>query len=238
MFLKIIPQDDGSYALFYSDRIKHSQVVAYDSSGEKLLSTSVRLAILFLIYRASQTDEKSWCFNPAMIVSKYWTIPGPNDKVGLEAENYNSKFISAVQKRKDAPVSSFTPRKKPSALVYEKDAPPTVQDASLRSSGSSALDLDTPFKTSPSDLVRLGGTVTLRTEEDGDSARTQRHILSCSMPATQPGGFLAGINPIPRRRAVVNSAVDGGGQRDNGAAHSGWMTRSQAAAKRRDGGAS
>ncbi|KAF1955193.1 hypothetical protein CC80DRAFT_379672, partial [Byssothecium circinans] len=68
LYLKISKQpQNGEYALYYSNIIKHTDAVAQGSKSGALTSISVRLAILYLLHRVSEKDTSTWSFKPEKI---------------------------------------------------------------------------------------------------------------------------------------------------------------------------
>jgi len=59
VFLKIVEQGH-KYDLLYSEPVPHHHSVVKGGVGCQLSQISVRLAILFLLYRASHEDDRSW----------------------------------------------------------------------------------------------------------------------------------------------------------------------------------
>jgi hypothetical protein len=90
VFLKIIEQEDGPQAIQYSEPIPHTQEVVRGGGEDPLTKISVRLAIMYLLFRASH-DEGTWSVEPCG-PSNEWTIENPNNKLGLEASPYDSSF--------------------------------------------------------------------------------------------------------------------------------------------------
>ncbi|KAI1526629.1 Dimer-Tnp-hAT domain containing protein, partial [Pyrenophora tritici-repentis] len=98
VFLKIGRQEsDGSYALFYSDIVRHTDRTVMASDQKVLASISVRLGLLYLLHRASHEDESTWSFNPSDIKPLDWTYPKPSKKEGEQANPYHTPNTGLIQ---------------------------------------------------------------------------------------------------------------------------------------------
>jgi len=90
VFLKIVFPSIGEPAVHYSEPIPHTNTVVELGNGSRLSQISVRLGILFLIYRATDTDCATWSFDSSLIMANSWTVPKPDDGVGTTAGLYQT----------------------------------------------------------------------------------------------------------------------------------------------------
>lgn len=91
VFLKIGEQaSDGSYALFYSDIVYHTDRTILDPDQQTLTSVSVRLGLLYLLHRATNEDASTWSFKPQSIRPNKWTRQTPNNAIGTQAVPYTT----------------------------------------------------------------------------------------------------------------------------------------------------
>ncbi|KAF2637344.1 hypothetical protein P280DRAFT_482798 [Massarina eburnea CBS 473.64] len=72
VFVKISLQADKTYGLYYSKIVNHTDTVTRDSRGN-LTGISVRLGILYLLYRVSQGDG-GWTFPSDDIIPEDWIV--------------------------------------------------------------------------------------------------------------------------------------------------------------------
>lgn len=96
--LKISQQPGGEFGLYFSDRIPHSQEVVDDDPEGPLSRVSVRLLIMFMIYRASHDDD-TWALDISRIPSKSWTSMNKNGAKGKEARIFQSPFVPSWDKK-------------------------------------------------------------------------------------------------------------------------------------------
>lgn len=107
--LKISKQSNGKYALYYSERIPHSQVVVDHGTDGVLSKVSVRLVMLYLIYRASHGDGTS-SLDPSQIPTKSWTADKASGLSGVPAEISDSPFIENWNLETSTPKANIGPR--------------------------------------------------------------------------------------------------------------------------------
>jgi hypothetical protein len=100
--LKISKQPNGKFALYYSQRIPHTQEVLDNDPTGTLSKVSVRLIMMYLIYRASH-DDGTWSLDTSQIPSQFWTTNKKNGGKGKEATRFKSPFVSSWDKRDTKP---------------------------------------------------------------------------------------------------------------------------------------
>lgn len=145
MFLKIVEQD-GKYALLYSERFHHHHSVVKDIPGRPLLQISVRIAMLNLLYRTSHEGNTQWHTDTSLLKGK-WTEEHARGNDGKEAPEYKSSPFKNVKEcmRKGFQSLSLALRKRragtpiPATLDYNGTSLDGQADETY-------VDTDTPVK--------------------------------------------------------------------------------------------
>jgi hypothetical protein len=87
IFLKIEQRNDGSYCLQFSPIIKHTVTTGRNSRGDKLLTISLRLCMLYMFALVSDDDATNWSFDPETIGLNQWVGPKHKIPADLHAED-------------------------------------------------------------------------------------------------------------------------------------------------------
>lgn len=95
VLLKIENHDDGTFELFYSPRIYHTDAVVV-GQDQKLSKLSTRLCMMFILHLASSPERSDWKFDGNEIAGE-WTNQKPDNNLGqLGGVNKPKNLLTAI----------------------------------------------------------------------------------------------------------------------------------------------
>lgn len=92
VFLKIVKQDDSTYALLRSRCYLYTEKAVYDSTTENLKASVLRLGLTYLLHRASHGEKSVWSIEAEKIKPDDWTRLGTSLELYNEAWPYDSPY--------------------------------------------------------------------------------------------------------------------------------------------------